>query len=408
MKKVIGMLVVVAFASSMAGAELLKNLKYSGTMDVKATSGDHSVTATKASFSNVNSRISLGMNFDLNDEINAQVTAEKTDYRNYGTASQSVDGLTASIFFSEAYINLKNVFGVNHKIGKQFYGKPGDIVIYVGPSYGPVGALANFSVSSLDGWYGEWKKDKLTVAALAAKVSENSATTPMDKDLYGVTAGYDFSEIVKPAVYVYQSMDKAVLGLTDTLMVVGAKAEGKYQGFGYGAEFAMNSGKDKPATQKYQGSAIKVNVDYALDAKEIGKFDFMGEYAMGSGDKAGAAKNEGFQAISSNYLPGLIFGVNGVGAATSGLTNLTTFNVGAKFMPKQIEKLSVGAKFYNFAYTEKVGLADAIGTELDFCAGWKHSENVGLHATYAMFTPDKKFADKDAETMFGLNLAVKF
>ncbi len=412
MKKVIGMLAVLAFGSSMASAELLKNLKYDGSLEVNSVTGQKSLTPGKSDFSNINSRLMLGLNFDLNEDLNAQVTAVKSDYRYYGTNSQTVNDLENNITFAEAYVNMKNVLWINHKVGRQFYGKAGDIVIYYGPSYQNTGAIANYTVSSLDGWYGEWNKDKWMVTGLAGKVSENSLISPLDKNLYGVTGSYAFSEIVKPAVYIYQSDDRS-LGKHDTLDVIGVKAEGKYEGVGYKAEYAMDAGKNKNTMVKYTGSALKVNADYGLDLKAAGKFNFMGEFAMGSGDKASATKNEGFTAISGNYLPGMIYGAYGVGA-TNGLNNLTTFNVGANYTPKQVEKLTVCAKFFNFAYTEKTATtatpagATAIGNELDLGATWKHSENVSIKASYAMFSPNKKFMDHSAETLMGLNLNLKF
>jgi hypothetical protein len=165
----------------------------------------------------------------------------------------------------------------------------------------------------------------------------------------------------------------------------------------------MNSGND--GAVDYTGSAMKADVNYALDAKTAGKFEFMGQYAMGSGDKATTTdKNEDFQAVNANYNPGLIFG--GV-AGMNSVTNLTTFNVGANWTPEQLNKLTIGAKFFNFAYTEAVNTA--IGTELDFSAMWKHSDNVGLRASYAMFTPSSDYsATTDSANLLGLDLAVKF
>jgi len=153
---------------------------------------------------------------------------------------------------------------------------------------------------------------------------------------------------------------------------------------------------------------MKLNADYGLDAG-FGNFTFLGEYAMGTGDKTSATKNEKFTAINHNYVPGLIFGGLGVGAANTGLGNLTTFNAGVKFTPKSIEKLTLCGNFYNFDYTEKVGTVEKIGTELDFGAAWKHSDNVFLKASYAMFTPDNDFsANDDAKTLLGLDAVVKF
>lgn len=410
MKKVIGILAVVAFAANMASAELLKNAKYSGSLEVKSVTLNNTTfdADAKMNHSETAPRVTVGVNFDLNDDVNAQITAVKFDnqYGKVATAGQTIDNVTASVMFSEAYVNLKNLFGINHRLGRQYYGNAGDMVIYYGPSTNEVSA---FSVSALDAWYGEWKQDKWTVSALMGKVTENSVTQMTDKDVYGVTAAYDYSEIVKPAVYVYQLDDRtAGINLGNKPNVAGVKVNGKYQGVGYGAEFAMNSGDfaSGATREDYTGTALKANVDYTLEAKEAGKFAFMGEFVTASGDKGTTVKNEGFTAINSNYVPGLVFG--GV-RGNVGVTNLTTFNVGVNWTPKQLEKLTLGAKYYSLAYTEKVGTVDTIGNELDFTAMWKHSDNVGARATYAMLTPDSKYsAVTDAETLMGLDLVVKF
>lgn len=409
MKKVIGILAVVAFAANMASAELLKNAKYNGSVEVK------SVTVAnypgfdadlKQKYSQTTSRVMLGVNFDLNDDVNAQLTAVKCDYRNYGTASQDLNTLQSNVKFEEAYMNLKNVFGVNHRLGRQFFGNPGDMVVYFGPTSNLGQA---YSASALDAWYGEYKKDKLTVGALMGKVTENSLTAMRDKDVYGVTAAYDYRAELQPSLYIYQVDDRVASVVSAKPNIAGVKVTGKYQGVGYGAEFAMNSGNN--GATDYTGTAMKANVDYALDAKTAGKFVFMGEYAMGSGnDTTTADKEEGFQAVNSNYVPGLLFGgVDG----NSGLNDLTTFNIGATWIPQQLEKLTIGAKFFNFAYAEDKGTAPntytAIGTELDFSATWKHSDNVGLRASYAMFVPSSDYnVTTDAANLLGLDLVVKF
>ncbi|MBI4801129.1 MAG: alginate export family protein [Elusimicrobia bacterium] len=427
MKKVIGILVVVAFASSIASAELLKNVKYNGSVEVKSvtignlgaslsTSFD---TDLKIKYSQTLPRVTLGINFDLNDDVNAQVTAVKID-RKYGdtstTAGQTIDNITNKVMFSEAYLNLKNVIGINHKVGRQYYGKPGDIAMYYGPSSMN---FATFVIAALDAWYGEWKKDKWTVTGLVGKVTESNSTTAMnDKDVYGVTAAYDYSEKVKPSVYIYVSDDRTAFPLTYKPNVAGVKAAGKHQGLGYGAEFAMNSGNNSAAVD-YTGTAVKADLNYNFDGKAAGKFEFMGGFAMGSGDKSTTtAKDERFTAVRSNYIPGLLFCGVGVGATNGrsqvGLTNLTTFNFGANWTPEKLNKLSVGAKYYSFAYTEATD--KPLGTELDFTAAWKHSDNVSARAFYALFTPDQKFVGKtglvnnptDAATLFGLDLVVKF
>src|SRR3989339_1693597 len=236
MKKVIGILAVVAFAANMASAELLKNAKYTGSIEVKSVTVNNYPGFDADNLVNNHSetmpRVMLGVNFDLNDEINAQITAVKCDNQygnNPNTAGQSIDNVTAAVMFSEAYMNLKNVFGVNHRIGRQYYGNSGDMVIYFGPSSN---LGSSYSVSALNAWFGEWKKDKWSATALIGKWQENSVVNMRDKDVYGVTAAYDFSEMMKPSLYVYQLDDRIASLTAAKTNVAGVKVTGKWQDLG--------------------------------------------------------------------------------------------------------------------------------------------------------------------------------
>jgi len=75
----------------------------------------------------------------------------------------------------------------------------------------------------------------------------------------------------------------------------------------------------------------------------------------------------------------------------------------------------VGAKYFHFAPTEEPTTYDVYGNELDLCANWKHSENVGVKAYYAMFMPDSDYAatvtapdSDDATSVLGAAFTVKF
>ncbi|MCG2725616.1 MAG: hypothetical protein L6420_05045 [Elusimicrobia bacterium] len=417
MKKLVGIITVLALFTSVASAELLKNFKYDGSILVKNVTVDNTNfdKDTEDKYSNTKTRVVFGMNFDLNEEANAQVTFAKynrtwNDQAGTGVQSEEdIDNLTANIDVAEAYLNLKGVLGLDHKVGRQFYGNEGDIVIYYGPS--AMKSVA-YAVQALDAWSGVWKKDKLTVTGVMGKVNDFSATTMRDHDVYGVTAKYDYSEKINPSAYVYQSDNRlTTVNISNRLNVAGVKVEGKVEGIGYMAEYAMNTGTNDNTPLDYKGSAMKFNADYGLNADKIGKFTFMGEYAMGSGDdNATDTDNKVFTAINSNYIPGLIYGgIGGIGAAVN-LGNLTTYNVGVNFTPNKWEKLALCGKYYTFKYSEKVGTAENIGSEMDFAAVWNHSDNVMLKASYAMFTPDKDIAavNNDAQTLFGFDVNVKF
>ena len=164
MKKVIGMLAVVAFASSMASAELLKNFKYDGKVEVNAynaTNTNDFNSKTKDAWSDVQTRVQLNAGFDLNDDVNAVVSVVKNN-RNYGNNPESAttntaigtanDGILGNIFFEQAYLNLKGVLGIDHKLGRQYYGNEGDLVVYYGPTGYPY--IWTLPVSALDAWTG--------------------------------------------------------------------------------------------------------------------------------------------------------------------------------------------------------------------------------------------------------------
>ncbi|HCE98374.1 MAG: hypothetical protein A2X34_01990 [Elusimicrobia bacterium GWC2_51_8] len=437
MNKVIGMLAVVAFASSMASAELLKNFKADGSVEAVGVVVQNRADFDKKAadkFGDVKNRVIVNATFDLNEDVNAVVTAVKCD-RSYGQPSQTVAGGTADSFtFEQAYLNLKNVIGLNHKVGRQFYGNDGDIVLYYGPANWYTRGLG---VSTLDAWTATWNKNKLTVNGLTAKVSETAAPAigtvgalNDDKDLYGLTASYDYSDVVKPAAYFYQYRDNTVASKPNNLEVFGLKANGKYSGLEYGLEYAMNMGTNQNLTpttnMDYKGSALKVNAAYG-GLEMAGKLGFTGEFAMGSGDKKTTDKTDkSFQDIAANYRPGLIAGGIGVnnGAVVltvTDLNDLTTWNLGANWTPSMAEKLNIEAKYYSYSPTEtkvdgvKLGYT-TYGTEFDLCANWKHSESVGLKAYYATLAFNKKFvetmngvgAKKDAVSLLGIAMNVKF
>jgi len=426
MKKVIGILAVVALVTSVASAELLKNFKYDGKVEVNAyqvNNADYDKTAADKK-NDVDTRVQLNAGFDLNDDVNAVVSAVKCN-RQYNAAGETVAAGTIDSFtFQQAYLNLKGVLGIDHKLGRQYYGNEGDLIVYYGPKSWPLtyAAAANgLGVTGLDGWTGWYKTGKWDTHAILAKAANTVTAANNDRDIFGVVAKYDLGEeMLNPTVYYYRDNIQAGTGFAgpnDHLDIIGAKANGKHEGFDYNAEFAMNMGYNNNAViarvnpnagvNKYQGYGFLANAKYGIDL--AGKLNLMGEFAVGSGDKKVDDKVKEFYAITSDYRPGIIFGGY---QAHAGLTNLTTYNIGALWMPSKAEKLSLGAKYYNFAETEKLGGKSNLGTEMDFYANWKHSENVNVKAYLASFTPEKDttpaVATDDAETMLGAAFTVKF
>jgi len=417
------MLAVVAFASSMASAELLKNFKADGSVEalgqlVNDTDFNSSVGDK---YGDIKNRVMVNAGFDLNEDANAVVSVVKCD-RSYGQAPQTANTLLNQFTFEQAYLNLKGVFGVDHKIGRQYYGNDGDIVLYYGPANWYTRGLSATPVA-LDGWTATWSKNKLAISAIMAKLTEAApvpvTTANTDKDLYGITASYDLNnEFVKPAAYFYEQKDRtAAPNKLNNKDVIGVKATGSFKGLNYKGEYAMNMGKNNNlapnSDNKYQGFAIKINADYGMDF--MGKVVFMGEFAMGSGDKTtGNKADKGFQDIKANYRPGLIAG--GLGTITN-LNNHTIWNLGANWTPAKVEKLNLEAKYYDFSSTQKAAASNVsrAGGEADLVATWNHSQNVALKLGLGAFMPTKKYAfvtqsttKTNPTTLVDLYMNVKF
>jgi hypothetical protein len=414
------MIAVVAFANTMASAELLKNFKADGSVEALGMVVNNSDFDSKVGdkYGDVKNRVMINAGFDLNQDVDAVVSVVKCD-RSYGQVPQTAQNLLNVFTFEQAYLNLKNVFGINHKIGRQYYGNDGDIVIYYGPNNWYTRGLLATPVA-LDGWTANWSKNKLELGAIMAKLSDLVNVANSDTDLYGITASYDLSnEYVKPAAYVYEQKDRSVAtNKLNNLEVIGVKATGAFKGVNYKGEYAMNMGNNSNlaanSDNKYQGSAIKLNADYGYDF--MGKVVFMAEVAMGSGDKtAGNSADKGFQDINANYRPGIITGGLGV---VNNLNNLTTWNLGANWTPEKENRLNLEAKYYDFSNTQKdaigAGGVTRMGGEANLVATWNHSQNVALKLGLGAFMPTKKYSTlvstgkTDAQTMGNLYMNIKF
>jgi hypothetical protein len=143
----------------------------------------------------------------------------------------------------------------------------------------------------------------------------------------------------------------------------------------------------------------------------MGKLGLYFEYYHASGDgNGGDSKDETFQAINSDYRPGIIYGGNYAGAFTGTSSGNNVMKLAAKWNPEKLEKLSVAAKMYDFSADEKGNrVKKHLGMETDLVATWTHSDMVSVKGYYAMFQPEKaNLANDDAQTMMGAALMVKF
>jgi len=418
MKKLIAMLALLAFAGNIASAELLKNFKYDGKLEVHGYSlnnADYNKNAQDKR-GETETRVQINAGFDLNDDADAVVSLVKNN-RAYGDNSESVnanttvanDGVLGNIWVEQAYVNLKGVFGLDHKLGRQYYGEAGDMVIYYGPRSWPYPQFMTAGVAALDAWTGWYKNDKWEVHALMGKQvnTADGAAASNDTNVSGVKAMTKFMDIGLTG-YFYQKKDRAVPVKTTYLDVLGVKAKYAFGDLNVTGEYAMNMGKEpnKPAIgYEYEGFAYKVNADYSMDF--MGKLMLEGEYFFASGDETNNKKATAFTSINNDYRPGIIDGA-GYGAAGGSGDNVIDF--GGNWTPEAMDKLNVAAKYYTFSVDKKAGLADKhLGNEFDVIATWNHSDNVKVKGYYAMYMPeDKNNTPDDMESMMGAVFCVKF
>jgi len=399
MKKVIALVAILGFAGSIASAQV-GNFKYEGdfkfhkyynsnTTDANSDAGDKK--------EDQDYQANIGISFDAGQDANVQINLIKNAGAN-------------DVNFGQAYVGINSVLKLDHKFGRMFYGKAGDIVAYYGPD---AWYVSDMPYTALEGWLGEWKNEKLNVNAVIGKEVDAKTAKATDVNIHGLTASYQLHELLNPTAYIYKQVTISAAGTADdTLNVYGVKGNGKFMGFDYYGEYAMSRGA-KSDTVDYEGSALLLGASYNLDL--LGKWTFSGEYGMGSGDEASAGKDEDFTAIASNYRPGIIWG-----AGTNSLSDLTTWNVGAMWNLEKYNKLTLSGKLLNFSPTEEPATYDTYGTELDLCAKWQHTENVSFKGYYAMFMADKDYMDivndatndddgtDDAAYQFGVLVNVKF
>jgi len=417
MKKLVSILTAVAILTSVASAQILKNFKLDGSsLEINA------YNLNNADFNkdnpdktgDVDTRLMLNMSFDLNDNANAVVTVVKNN-RQWGENSETLNDLQDNINVEQAYINLKGVIGIDHKLGRQFYGNPGDLVIYYGPKMWPYQQGNVGDVDAIDAWVGTYNYKDWAFTGILGK--ENGATGDMGRNLSGIDIKKKIDRFNLNAYYYYH-VDNTAAPASDKLGLYGFRANwdcNYLEGLNIGLEYDHNAGSDD-SYNKYKGYAYKINAGYTTD-KVAGKLGLNAEYAYLSGDNNDTdTNNKTYTSIANDYRPGIIYGGNdwidwnnykytGDGDKI--------IKLGLNWTPEKLNKLNLAFDYINFKAAEKETnmTEDTLGNEYDIIATWNHSDKVSLKGYYAMFKPEKKnlnVTTDDMETMLGAAFVVKF
>lgn len=453
MKKLLGSTLALAmFVPTGANAELLKNLKLSGQLDVTAVSArnvtDFVTRPAQGAITNGNNdrlghaftRTILSADWDLLDDVHAKVTLVKgahnlSTLRGYGTGGENLNTIQTNTIVQEANVKIDKLAGLfDTTIGRQFYGEPGDLIVYYGPrdNYG-------FVTDAIDAFRFDWKGEHMSVTGLAARTADTGPATLASAatDVRGIVVSCNQHEMVKPSVYVYNRVTHATNGLGITvppaastgkntnLYVAGLKAKVMAGGFSGSAEFAKNFGDDRstfvngglgPQSGRFTGYALQLKGGYKADIADVAAFNPWAEFGMGTGDANYAHAGNGvFQSINTDYRPGGIYGrfdqtagvvlaqgltsgVNG-SAASNGLSNRVIWGLGVKATPAALNKLTTGLAYYRYAFHRVAPNAAGqkvsrnIGSEVNLTNEWKHSDNVSVGVTLGSFLPGAHVAD---------------
>lgn len=357
MKRSFPVALALAFSSQPAGAELLKNFRFSGQIDVQATSARNVVDfSTRCSDLNLDgdcvdageaalndrigdaqTRVMVSMDWDLLDDVHARITLRKND-RSYGNAGGTLQGiggaggsqplgsdgagtLFGSIALDEANFKIDKLAGqIDATMGRQHYGDSGDIVIYFGPSEK---AWYGLPVTALDAGRFDWSSEWLSATGLVGKMAGSTiGTVPQpDTDIRGLIISLKGNENVRASLYGWNRLihRTGALGLAptdaipptggknDNLFVVGLKAKLAGGGFWLKGEFAKNFGENR-------GSACDLNGDG--DCADAG--EAVANFAASSNYQGWAAlANTGFKAETDGAGSFTLWGELAVGSGRS-------------------------------------------------------------------------------------------
>jgi hypothetical protein len=421
MKKLLGSTLAVALlVPAIANAELLKNLKVGGSLEVDAVSASNITdlrTTKYDDISSVQTRLMVKADWDLLDDVHAHVSIDKNN-RTYGSGSENLDNIQTDLKVDESYVKIDKLFGaLDTTVGRQFYGEAGDMVIYFGPKY----QLYGLPITALDGARFDWNGEKAGVTLLASKVN-NAASALGGNDtanvnLYGVDVHVKPMDNVSAGAYGYDrttinsgNAGAGVLG-NDYLYVAGLKAKVTAGPAWVKAEFAKDFGSNRTVAAgvptfngNYTGWAGKLDLGVKVDMSNLGAITGWAQGGIGSG---GATANRNFQAIAGDYRPGSIWGrfsSNATGAQLLGdaqagqtLSDLVVIGAGVKVTPAAVSKLTAGLSWWNFRAQNETSLHVAsakdtkgnvaLGNEYDLDLTWAHSENVTVSAGVGDFQP---------------------
>ncbi|MBI3550193.1 MAG: hypothetical protein HY078_14235 [Elusimicrobia bacterium] len=374
MKKLLGMVLSLALLipSGPASAELFKNLKVSGSMDLRMNSSNNSrdfstrnANAGANAWGN-NDRIGAAITrtvvtagWDLLDDIHGKVTLRKND-RTWGntaatagtagaSGSPSVIGapgtadVASNVMVDEASVKIDKLFDkIDTTVGRQwFQDEENDFFARWGKS----GSI-RYATTQIDAVSGMWDTDWAKLVGIAGKttgqasLAGNGTAQTADVDVRGFYAWIKGLP-VKASVQVWNRVTHGTFasgadtnagatatGKNDNLWVYGFKVRGEGMGAWFNFDLAFNGGENRTlqsaacnaggvycsSSANYVGKAFWLRTGYKADVSNVATFAPWFHYGWGTGRaNTNSNHNQDFTSITNSPRQGLLYGKFGEG-----------------------------------------------------------------------------------------------
>ncbi|GAB1402267.1 hypothetical protein MASR1M68_11780 [Elusimicrobiota bacterium] len=409
MKKFLMMLVAVAlFVPAMASAQI----NWYGQLDIMGSMERwQNGTNFEHQYSHTNSRLFVGANFDLEENIEANIALMyKNSWGDNYLAGQQVNnandtGILSKTVLAEANLIFKNLFDNDRltlKVGKFYYGDKGDSVFYVGLrdmskwgySYSDPSVVNTYNSfdAGMDGAQLTYDdQEKLKVDLVYSKMSNENSNIQSEKvNVIVINGKYKINEniCVKGYMYDTESTGYPILGYGNRSETLGIKPMVKFGALTASAEFAQqySSDKSKMFDHVYNDSILtRVNASYQFDLTGMTLTPRV-QYLRAGNNFYSILSDVNYGFMSSEYW------------WYSSLANTESMNVGADWTKgKYCVSFDIFKNGYSFG-------GDYYWYEYDLIAKYKYTETIEFYAGYA-YAVDEYGSDNwwESRTILGVN-----
>lgn len=382
MKKLLGLVMLMALFVPAAQADILKDVSTYGEIQVLGNMDRH-IGDDKDDYSNTSVRVLYGIHGDLTEDVAANLTLL---YRNtWGnpngpTEGKDVDNYLSEIFVTEANVVISNLFDrLEAKIGRQFYGDENSAVIYFGPKHyiteRPVLGQDGNTALALDALKVSYLGEMFAADFIYAKFTDViDQISNDDTTMWGLDTKFMPMDGLTVQAYIYDienipggiNLGKSPGTMMDTHVgIYGVKPTLEMDNILISAEYARN----------YQSQGVLVGGDVDRYMAKIDAAIALDNFTP----RATYYRNKGFYSYG-NYVPGLLVGQDMMFDTN---TDLAVVNVGVDFaLPFEIlEKVAFSADAFGF-YNRNMSKEHAY--EGDLWIKYNHNENVELHLAGAL------------------------